>query len=317
MKKLLLLLSSLFVLTAYGESLDRIVVTVNDAPIMQSELNESIASAKMQMSANHVPLPKADVLNKQVLEQMINRKLQLDAAEQAGIKATDADVEKAIQHIASSNHISVKELLNKISEEGMKVAEYKKQLLEEITIQQAAQMEIGSHIVITPEEVNEFMHSPAWVNYHNKEYHLEDILVTLPENPSPEDVATARKQAGTILNKLHHGAEFEIAAVEDSATAGSLQGGDLGWRQLAQIPPAFSDQLIHLKVNEIMGPIATPNGFHLIKLSGIRSIKQTKNAVDEHQEVQQLLYQRKMEEGMQSWVTRLRSAAFINTHPES
>jgi peptidyl-prolyl cis-trans isomerase SurA len=72
-----------------------------------------------------------------------------------------------------------------------------------------------------------------------------------------------------------------------------------------------------MKANDIMGPVATPNGFHIIKLAGVREINTHVKTADLHKQVQQLIYQRKYEEGLQSWLTKLRSEAFVNLHPEA
>jgi len=132
--------------------------------------------------------------------------------------------------------------------------DYEKEIREEITIQQLQQSEIGSHITVTPQQVDDFMRSADWQAFSNKEYHLEDILIALPENPSPQDVAASKKKAEEVLAKIHKGMSFKEAAAEASNNSGAMQGGDLGWRQLPQIPSAFSDPLVHMKESDILGP---------------------------------------------------------------
>ena len=107
----------------------------------------------------------------------------------------------------------------------------------------------------------------------------------------------------------------EVSAAE-SGSEHALQGGDLGWLKLPQIPPAFSDSLVHMKKNDIMGPVATPNGFHIIRLLALRDVGAQEDIATQRKQVEQYLYQRKMEEGLQAWLTRMRSEAFINTNPE-
>lgn len=291
------------------ESLDRIIATVNDAVITQSDLQKMIGQIKKQFSANNMAQPPADVLNKQVLDQVINKKLQIQAAEQAGINVSEEDVTKAINVIASQNKVTVAQLTEKIGEQGMSFAEYRKEIHDEIQMQQIQQQEVGSKITITPQEVEDFIRSKAFQASNTKEYHLEDILVAVADTPTSEQVVAAKKHAEELLAKIHNGASFQ-----DISTAES--GVDLGWRKLAEIPTAFSEQLIHLKANDIMGPIQTPNGFHLVRLAGTRDSKGQLSAEDQKKQVHQLIFQRKFEQAMQSWVTRLRSAATINMNPE-
>ncbi len=268
------------------------------------------------MASNNITPPSPDIIRKQVLEQLINRKLQLQLGEQAGIKIDDAALEKAITNIATQNKLSVKQLYEQLEKQGMDVKAYRKEIRDEIVLQQIQQQEIGSHIIITPQEVDDFMRSASWLAYNNKEYHLEDILIALPDVPTSQDVANAKKQADIVLSKIHKGMSFREAAMSDSGSAGALQGGDLGWRKLPQIPSAFASELVHMKQNDIMGPILTPNGFHIIKLSGLRDSEKSGNAAEQHKQVEQLLYQRKFEEESQAWIAKLRGQAFIHTNLE-
>lgn len=297
-------------------SIDRIVAVVNDTIITQSELNQAIDNVKKQLQASNVTLPAADVLRNQVLDQMINKKLQLAIAEQTNIHVTDDDVDKTIAMLAKNNNMPVSELYNKINAEGIKTPDYRKEIREELTLQKVQQQAVGAKLNISPQEVTDFMNSKDYKAFSSEEYRLEDILITLPESPSPQQIAGARKKAEALLAKINNGLPFSEAAVAESGEENALQGGDLGWRKLAEIPSAFADRIIHMKANEIMGPVQTPNGFHILRLSGIRSAGKQPTAGEKRLQVQELIFQRKLAENLQSWITKLRSEAFINTHPE-
>lgn len=320
MKKILMICTSLFAGLFFNsifaaESLDKIIAIVNSQVITQSELNNEISKIKAQMAGQNVPMPPDDVFNKQVLDQLVNRKIQLQLADMSGIKIDDEKVSKAIAHIAEQNHLSSQDLLTQVKLHGLSVSDYKKEIHDEIVLQSLQQREVGSKVVITEQEVNDFMRSKAYQSSNNKEYHLEDILIALPESPSASQILEAKHHAELLLEKLHHGLAFSQAAMSESSGNKALQGGDLGWRKLAEIPSAFSEQIMNSHVNEIVGPIQTPNGFHLVRLSGMRDTGNSIAATTE--QVHALLYQRKMEEGLQAWLTKIRSAAFINMHPDA
>jgi peptidyl-prolyl cis-trans isomerase SurA len=315
-------LASLFCVSANAatknntESLDGIVAVVNETVITQSDLNDALKSVKKQMLSSQTPMPPADILRKRVLDQLIDRKLQLLLVEQAGAHITDEQLNKAVASIADQNKISVKELYAKIASQGIDLASYHKEIREEMLLQQIQHQEVGSKIVITPQEVDDFMRSASWKSFNNKEYHLEDILITLPEAPSPQALAQAKKRGDEVLAKLHKGMSFAQVAMEESGDDHALQGGDLGWLKLPQIPTNFANELVHMKQNDILGPVATPNGYHIIRLAGLRDVKNTGDLSAQRQQVQQLLYQRKLDEGLQSWITKLRSEGFVNKNPE-
>lgn len=315
-----LLCSLTLCMTSYaasGQALDRIIVIVNDAVITQSDLDDAIDTMKRQLHNSNTPIPPPDALHKQVLDQLINRKLQLQLAEQAGIKVTDAEVTKTISTIAKNNKMTLPELYQRIASDGLSKAAYRKEIQEEIAIGRVQQQDIGARIMISPQEVDDFMKSAAWRSYNTKEYHLEDILVGLPDTPSSQQVVAAKQRAEQIVEKIHHGTSFKAVAAAESSGSEPLQGGDLGWRKLPEIPTAFADKLTRMKANEILGPIQTANGFHIVYIAGIRTAGMQGNAEAQRKQVQELLFQRKFEEALQSWLNKLRSEAFINMHPDN
>ena len=295
------------------QSLDRIVAIVNDAPITETELNNSIDTAKKQMAANGAPTPDNKTIQKQVMEQLINRKLELQLADQAGVKVDDAQLEKTIAHIAEQNKLTTAQLYEQLTQQGMSIPDYRKELREEIIIQQVQQQQVAAKITVTPQEVTDFMRSKPWQMSNNKEYHLEDILIGLPDSPTTQQIQEAKAHANTLLDKIHHGTSFHDASATESSGSQALQGGDLGWRKLPEIPSAFAEKVMQMKQNDIAEPIQTANGFHLIHLAGVRSVGKDTTS---NKQVEMLLYQRKMEEAVQTWLAKTRSQAFINMNPE-
>ncbi len=302
---------------AHEQSLDRIIAIVNDTVITQSELDHAITTVKNQFASNPNSLPSEDVLRKQVLDQLVTRKLQLQIAEQANVRASDEDVNKTIARIANQNNLSVTELYQQLAKQGVSKDDYHKELREELTMQKIQQQEVGSKITITPQEVDDFATSSAWKTANNKEYHLKDILIALPEAPTTQDIEQAKKRADSIMTKLHNGLSFNQIAIAESSSNKALQGGDLGWRKLPEIPSAFASQLTNMKENGLIGPILTSNGYHIVLLAGIRTGAMHGSAVEQHKQIQEQIFQRKFEEELQNWLTKLRSAAFINLHPDA
>lgn len=324
MKKVLLfmsLLSSCAIIctpsyaTSNEKQLDQIVAIVNDDVVTRTELNRGLTVIKLQLSQENMAQPPEKVLEKQVLDQLINKKLQQQLAKQAGINASDQELENAIQSLAKQNQISVNTLYQRINNEGMTTSEYRNELRDQLTMQKLQQQEVVARIHITPEEVDSFLKSKVWQHSGSNEYHLEDILIPLSDTPSPEEIAKAKKHAQTLFEKINHGSNFEEAAQAESGDNNALKGGDLGWRKLPEIPSAFAEQLLHMQTKDIAGPIQTPNGFHIIRLAGMRA-SASEQAAPDRKQIENLLLQRKFEEAVQNWVSKLRSQAFIVTNPD-
>ncbi|HEX4044540.1 MAG TPA: SurA N-terminal domain-containing protein [Gammaproteobacteria bacterium] len=293
-----------------GQSLDQIVAVVNDDIITKSQLDHAVALVKLQMTHTQVAMPAADVLRKQVLEQMIDKKLQLQIAKLAGVKTTDADVNKAIKHIAERNRLSVEEFYDRLRQENVSISDYRNELREQITLQKIQQQEVVPRITITPEEVSSFTKSKMWQDNQTKEYHLEDVLIPLPDSPSPEQVAAAKKRAQTVVAELRQGTDMQTIMTADSSSP--LQGGDLGWRKLLDMPAVFAEKVILLQPKEVATPIQTSNGFHVIRLVAIQNVS-NQNKPDRKQ-IEELIFQRKFDENLRIWISKLRAQAFIEVN---
>lgn len=316
MKKLML--TTLFTLLCFGsvayageQPLDATVAVVNDDIITQSDLTTAMESAKMQIAQQNMPEPSDNVLHKQVLDQLINKKLQIQAAHQAGLEVTDDELEKAVSTIADRNHLSVNQLYTQLTAEGMTASNYRTELRDQILIEKLQQQEVAGKIAVSPQEITAFLHSAVFQANASREYRLDDILIPTGDNPSPQALASAKQRALTVLNKIKNGVDFQKAAMANSGGNNALQGGDLGWRKLAEVPNAFASKVITMNKNDVVGPIQTPNGFHLVKLADVRSAGGAAPALPDRKTAENMLLQQKFEQAVQNWVMKLRSQAFI------
>lgn len=299
-----------------GESLDKIVAIVNDDVVTKSELDRALSLARIQLSQSNTNVPGKEVLQKQVLDQLINKKLQLQIAKQVGINITSADIDRVVQNVADKNNISTSELYKRINQDGMSTATYRTELHDQMTVQKLQQQEVNSRITVTADEITNYMQSKLWQSNSSKEYHLEDILIPLSDTPSSDDIVDAKKRALGVIAKINQGQNFTEAAQKESGDDRALTGGDLGWRKLPEIPSAFAQHVVNMRTNEIAGPIQTPNGFHIIRLVDERAIESKSDAPNRTQ-VEQLLMQRKFEEHAQNWVSKMRSQAFVSVNLKS
>lgn len=320
MKKILLILAAchLLAMPAFaktsGQPLDQMVAIVNEDLITRSELDHAMTAARLQISQQPAATSVSDKsLEKQVLDQLINKKLQLQAAEAAGIQVSDDDVKEAIQKIASQNNVSVDELMVHVEGEGMSAANYKHEIHDQMVMQKLQQREVAGKISVTPEEVTAFMKANSTQkSTANNEYRLQDILVPLSDTPSAAEIAAAKERANTLMQKLKSGTSFTALAQAESKGANALQGGDMGWRKLPEIPTAFMEHVPGMKKNGLAGPIQTGNGFHILLLTDVRQLDSGNQMMADRKSVEMMLMQQKFEQAVQSWVSKLRSTAFIS-----
>lgn len=258
----------LIALTASADvAIDHIVAIVNDGVITQSQLDRQFALAQEQLQQTHGPMPAASVLRDQVLQHMIDEQLQLDLAKKLGIKVTDADVDRAIAGIAQQNSISVAELQTKVVQQGMTYDQYQQQIRKQMIISQLQQHEVASRVTVSQQEINDALSAMAKQPVQkDPSYHLLDMVVPLSETPTPQQVSAAQQLAQSIVVKLRAGADFGQTVLAGASYKPPLQGGDLGWHKLSELPDLFVAPVQHLQPGNITDPINTPNGFHILKL---------------------------------------------------
>lgn len=247
-------------------SLGRVVAIVNDDVITSNQVDEQMQLIVKQLQSQKTPMPSKKVLQKQVLQHLIDVDLQLQMAKTAGIEVTDDQVNDALKDIAKRNKMTVSALRNAVQGQGVSWTQYHDNIKKEMLLARLQQAALGKDITITDEQVNQYLKANKDQEQANRSYRVKNILVPLPEAPSPEEIKTAKAKAKALLTRLKEGAAFSKLAIEASSSENALQGGDLGFRLLAALPEVFAKAVVKMKAGDVYGPIRTPNGFHLIKL---------------------------------------------------
>jgi peptidyl-prolyl cis-trans isomerase SurA len=279
MKQTLLALLALSVCAALplqaAEPLDRIVAVVNDEVIAESTLRQelNIFVAELRRQNPGVRLPPAGILAKQVLDRLILQRLQVQQAEQTGIRVDDNELNDTLVKVARQNGMRLSEFRAALAREGMSFADFRDNIREELTLQRLRQRQVANRVNVTPKEIDEFMNNQAKQGISQAAYHLMHILVSLPDEPTPAQFDKAKQRAQKILDMLNGGQDFSEVAMSMSDSSQALDGGDLGWREAAEIPSLFAPEVFNMKVGEVRGPLRNPSGFHIIKLADKRSAK--------------------------------------------
>ncbi|MBM4201957.1 MAG: molecular chaperone SurA, partial [Gammaproteobacteria bacterium] len=243
--------------------------------ILQSELDSKVRSVRRGLDQSNTPTPPSAVLRRQVLERMIMEKIQLQLAEKSGIGVDDETLRTAVQQIAQRNQISADELRDSLEQEGIPYTDFLNQIRSEITLGRFRSNQVNSQIKVTDREVDHYLETQAQSGVSgDNEYLLGHILIATPQAASPEDVQKAKEKADGLAAELGKGADFKQAAMENSNDPQALNGGDLGWRKMAQVPTLFAEVVPKMKKGDVQGPIRSPNGFHIIKLLDIKGSEQ-------------------------------------------
>ncbi|MBA1444590.1 MAG: peptidylprolyl isomerase [Gammaproteobacteria bacterium] len=269
---LLLLLSTLS-LNAAVEELDQIVAVVNEDIIARSELDSSTRELAAQLLEKGTGLPARSILERQVLERMISKRLQMQAAKQLGVGVDDATLSKTITNIAKRNNITLGELRDTLESDGINFTLFREKLRRDIIINRLKQKEVINRIVVTDQDIRNFLAREAGGNQQRSALLLQHILIATPEGAAPEDVQAAKKQSEDLVVQLREGADFGEAAVRESDGRQALEGGDLGWIEAARVPSVFTQVVDNMEPGDISDPIRNASGFHIVKLLETKGAK--------------------------------------------
>ena len=256
---------------APGALLDRIVAVVNSDVILESELDLRVAVVLKQLQAHNTPPPPADVLRKQVLDQMIVNRIELQQADIHGITVSDDAVNQALNRIATGQGLTLDQLPDRLKADGVSYVEFRQDLREQIIIHNLEQQVINDQMHITPQEVQDQVREDLNGGVSGTQYHLAHILVATPPNPTPDEVAAAQKKANDLYQKLKAGADFAATAVASSDDQLALKGGDLGWRKGSELPTVFASVVEQMKPGDVTEPIPSAIGFHIVKVMDVKS----------------------------------------------
>lgn len=250
--------------------MDRIIAIVDQGVITEQELNDRVNTVSSQLEKQGTSLPPKEVLEKQILERLIVDSLQLQLASQTGIKVDDTQLDKTIERIASQNKLTVAEFKAALESDGLSLRKFREDIRNEITISRLRERDVDNRLTVSDGEIDNYLTTQANRGDEQDEYEISHILIRAPEDSSPEDLEKVRVKTENALQELASGKDFTQVSASFSDTPNALEGGQLGWKNGAQIPTLFLDAVKGMQVGEISKPLRSPNGFHILKLTNRR-----------------------------------------------
>ncbi|MBC9252461.1 molecular chaperone SurA [Pseudomonas alcaligenes] len=248
------------------QSLNRVVAIVDNDVIMQSQLDQRVREVEQTIAKRGAEAPPLDVLQQQVLERLIVENLQLQIGDRSGIRITDEELNQAMASIAQRNRLTLDQFRAALARDGLSYDDARDQIRREMVISRVRQRRVAERIQVTEQEVQNFLASDLGKMQLSEEYRLANILIPVPEGASPEVIQTAGKRVSEVYSQLRNGADFAQLAISSSASETALEGGEIGWRKAAQLPPPFDTMIGALSVGEVTEPVRTPGGFIILKL---------------------------------------------------
>jgi peptidyl-prolyl cis-trans isomerase SurA len=250
--------------------IDSVYVIVNDEVITRREVDNRVNEITARLRSQNAQLPDAEDLRRQVVEAMITERAQLQLGKEYGVRVSDTELDRAIGRIAESQKMSVQDMRNQMEKEGMTFAQFREQIRNEIIMQRLVDHEVDSKIQVSDAEIDTYMAAEKAAAADRVEVDVSQILVRIPENASPEQIAARKARADEVARQLRTGADFAKMAATYSDAPDALQGGAVGWRDPNRLPPVFATELAKMKPGQVTPVVRTNVGFHILKLNNVR-----------------------------------------------
>jgi peptidyl-prolyl cis-trans isomerase SurA len=262
----------LTVFLANAEVLGKIVAVVEDDVILEQELDKEISTIRQRIQGSQTQMPPESILRKQVLEKMIIDRLQRQLAEKAGITVTEEMLNNSAADIAQRNNMTLQQFREELEHQNMTYKSFLDNMRNEIIINQLRSREIGGRIKVTDREVDHYLETQGKIGDESIQYHLGHILIAVKEGASATEIKKAQNKADDLVRQLRAGQDFAKTAMSDSEDDNALKGGDLGWRTINDIPTLFTDKVSKMRAGEVVDPIRSPSGFHIIKMLELKGL---------------------------------------------
>ena len=247
-----------FPLNAKVEILDRVAIIVGDGVVLESQINSMLKSIEQRFAEQGAALPPAESMLEQVRERLIIEELQLQMAIRGGVRVGDGELNQAFEEIAKNNEMTLEAFIESLESEGASYEELRDQVRKEMIIQRVQRGKVGRQVNITEQELDGFLATEGSVKELSPELFVRQILV--------EDKIKAEK----VLSDLESGEDFQVLAKERSTSANAASGGEMGWRNLADLPSLFADALKGKKKGYVSPPLESGSGFFVLKLEDKR-----------------------------------------------
>ncbi|MDA8415653.1 MAG: peptidylprolyl isomerase [Betaproteobacteria bacterium] len=251
---------------------DRIVAIINNHIITESELDERVTMITSQLNRQGVQLPEHNILVHQILEKMIIDEVQLQYAQDAGIKVDDTQLDQAMVRLAGQNKLTLPQFRSEVEKEGVTWEKFREEIRNEIVLSQVREREVENRIFVSDNEINaELAKEKAQGSSRPEELDLAHILITVPENATQAIIDQRHKKAEEAVSQIDHGMPFAQAAAAYSEAPDALSGGDLGWRPSTRLPALFVEETQNLQPGQHSRILRSPNGFHILELVNRRT----------------------------------------------
>jgi peptidyl-prolyl cis-trans isomerase SurA len=246
---------------------DFIVAVVNQELVTNGELQSRLARIREDAARTNQSLPPPAELRKQVLDALIDERVQVTNARDNGPKVDEAEVDRAVANVAVQNQMTMTQLRARLQQQGLAYGTFRNNVRDQLLVERVREREVNQRIRITDADIDALLEQRRAASGSGVQLNLAQILVTVPEGASADVVAQRRARAEAALARVRGGEDFIAVAREVSEDGNKAQGGVIGLRQADRLPDVFVEAVRGLKSGEVSPTLLKSGaGFHVLKV---------------------------------------------------
>ncbi|MCF2514019.1 peptidylprolyl isomerase [Sphingomonas sp. G124] len=239
---------------------------VNGEVITQTDIDQRLALLAI---ANNSPIPadQVDRLRQQVLSNLIDETLQIQAAKAEEIVISDADVDKTVERVAGNVKQTPEQMAEYLKARGSSIRSIRRQIMGEIAWRRLQSKKIESGISVGDEEVQAVI-DKLNASKGAEEFRVGEIFIAA----NSANDAEAQAQAQQIYSALQQGGSFVGYARQYSQSSSQAVGGDLGWMRPELLPAELASVVEQMRPGMISQPIKVPGGYSIVAVQDTRKV---------------------------------------------
>jgi peptidyl-prolyl cis-trans isomerase SurA len=261
---------------------DYILAVVNSELVTAGELQLRMGQLREEARRSGGRLPPEADLRAQLLNALIDERVQITHAREAGQKVSDTELDRAVANVASQNQLTVTQLRERLRTEGIEYVRFRNNIRDQMMVERVREREVQSRIRITDADIDAWLERQRAAAGDTTQYDIAQVLVAVPEGAGEAAVKAGQARAESVLARIKAGEAFDAVAKQVSEDLNKANGGAIGPRPANRLPDAFVEAVRTLKAGEVAPALVrTPAGFHVLKLldrrqgSGAATVTQT------------------------------------------
>lgn len=255
--------------TVFGTSLPSVIkatAIINGDVITQTDVDQRLALLAIA-NDGQIPESEIDRLRQQVLRNLIDETLQIQAAKTAEIKVDEADVDRTVTRVAGNVKQTPEQMAEYLRVRGSSIRSIRRQILGEISWRRLQSAKIESGISVGDDEVKAVIERLE-ASKGTQEFKVSEIFLSATAATSAQTMTNANQ----ILDALRKGGSFVGYARQYSEASTAAVGGDLGWVRPEQLPDPIAEAVRTLQPGQISAPIAVPGGVSIVAIQDTRKV---------------------------------------------